>query len=122
LPLHEIISLAIKVGINSKATWSIYNSLIKVFGDEYNILFFVSREDLNRVLSNSLLVDLIILNRDGKIEIKPGYDGVYGKALIGGKEISLDEEKASSLDKSNESSRDAVNIIKKPGELQKKLF
>ena len=24
------------------------------------------------------LIDLILLNRDGKLEVKPGYDGRYG--------------------------------------------
>jgi len=31
------------------------------------------------------LADLIIKNREGKLIIKPGYDGEYGVALIEGK-------------------------------------
>ena len=28
------------------------------------------------------LVNLIIKNREGKIKVKPGYDGEYGKAVL----------------------------------------
>jgi PHP family Zn ribbon phosphoesterase len=28
------------------------------------------------------LVELILLNREGKIKVKPGYDGEYGKVLM----------------------------------------
>jgi len=111
LPLHEIISLAIGIGVNSKGCWNIYNKLIEKFENEFNILLDVSKEELESVLDNPLLVDLILLNREGKIEVKPGYDGVYGKALIGGKEVGLEED--SPEDKSG---------LKKEKVLQKKLF
>ena len=42
----------------------------------------VDRQEFTRILENDLLIDLIIKNREGKIKIKPGYDGVYGKALL----------------------------------------
>jgi len=29
-----------------------------------------------------VLVDLILKNRQGKIKVKPGYDGVYGEAVL----------------------------------------
>ena len=28
------------------------------------------------------LVELILRNREGKIKVKPGYDGVYGEAIV----------------------------------------
>jgi len=104
LPLHEILSLALEVGVSSKKVWGVYDKLIENFGNEFNILFFVSEEELKKALDNQLLVELILLNRDGKIEVKPGYDGVYGKALINGKEVSLEEEngKASSVEAKKE--------------------
>jgi uncharacterized protein (TIGR00375 family) len=111
LPLHEIISLAIGIGVNSKGCWKVYNSLIENFGNEFNILWNVTSDELFRVLKNDLLVDLILKNRDGKIQVKPGYDGVYGKALIDGKEISLgDDDKPMNVE------------IKKSEAVQKKLF
>jgi uncharacterized protein (TIGR00375 family) len=108
LPLHEIISLALGLGINSKGCWNIYNSLIEKFKNEFNILIGISHEELMKAVNNKLLVDLIIKNRDGKIKVKPGYDGVYGEALISGKVVA---EK-----KDNEPG------VLKEEEVQKRLF
>ncbi len=82
LPLHELISLALGMGMNSKSCWKIYNELIEHFKDELNILLKVSKEDLANALKNEVLVDLIIKNRAGEIDVKPGYDGIYGEALL----------------------------------------
>jgi uncharacterized protein (TIGR00375 family) len=83
LPLHEIISLFLNVGINSKAVWNVYNNLIHNFKTEFNILLYVSQEELLNADVGPNLVELIIQNRDGEINVKPGYDGVYGVAEIG---------------------------------------
>ncbi len=82
LPLHEIISLAIGIGVNSKSCWSIYDKLIEKFGTEMNILLQISFDDLYAVTGNKLLCDLIIKNREGQIKVKPGYDGEYGVAIL----------------------------------------
>jgi len=83
LPLHEIISLGIGVGVNSKGVWNIYNKLIEKFENEFEILLNVSSEELMSELRDRLLVELIIKNRNGEIKVKPGYDGEYGVPLIG---------------------------------------
>lgn len=82
LPLHEIISLFLNVGINSKSVWNVYNKLISDFENEFNILLEVSKEDLLKKDVGEKLVELIILNREGKIKVKPGYDGEYGVAIL----------------------------------------
>ncbi len=82
LPLHEIISLRIGIGMNSKGCWKIYDKLIKEFDNEFNILLNVGGEELMNVLGDELLVKLIMKNRIGKIKVKPGYDGEYGVALL----------------------------------------
>lgn len=137
--MHEIISLAIGSGVNSKAVWNIYNLLINKFGNEFNVMLFISKEEIFNLLKNEFLTDLIILNREGKIQVKPGYDGVYGKALIGGKEVNVDEEESNSSKKNldednktiaerrfrhniNENSKEFNEAIRKSGEVQKKLF
>jgi uncharacterized protein (TIGR00375 family) len=82
LPLHEIISLAYGIGLNSKKVWEIYNKFISDFENEFRVLL---NADKNKMLEKGFdkkLVDLIILNREGRIKVKPGYDGVYGEALI----------------------------------------
>jgi uncharacterized protein (TIGR00375 family) len=88
LPLHEIISLAIGVSMQSKKTWEIYDSFIKELGDEINILLKVPKEKLSAHF-NEKIVSLILKNREGKIQIKAGFDGEYGKALLGEKQSTL---------------------------------
>lgn len=83
LPLHEIISLSLGVGMNSKGVWKVYNELIDRFRNEFNILLRASKVELASIVKNELLVNLIMKNRAGSIRVKPGYDGVYGVAQIG---------------------------------------
>jgi len=95
LPLHEIISLAYGFNMQSGKVWNVYNSLIKSFGNEFNILLDVSKENLIKANvdtptgTSDKLIDLILKNREQKIKVKPGYDGVYGQALLGEKQKTL---------------------------------
>jgi len=89
LPLHELISLALGVGLNSKSCWNVYDELIKNFKNEFDILLNVSKDDLSRVLGREVLVELIMKNRIGEIKVKPGYDGVYGEAILPEKQEKL---------------------------------
>jgi len=82
LPLHELIVIFNDVGIASKTNWEVYNSLIDKFESELNILMHVKKEDLEREEINTKLIDLILKNREGKIKVKPGYDGEYGVAVL----------------------------------------
>jgi len=121
LPLHEIISLAIGTGLNSKGCWIVYNNLISKFGNEFNILLSVSDEEILKVSGNKFLTELIILNRNGGIEVKPGYDGVYGKAVVFGKEVSVDEDLPAGKDGTRgkveiKSRKNIEKIEKKPTE------
>ncbi len=80
LPLHELIKYDLNISsLNSKKIWELYNSLIKKFGNEFNILLNVSKDKLEEKGVNKLLAKLIIMNRNEELEIEPGYDGVYGK-------------------------------------------
>ena len=83
LPLHELIALAKATTMSSKKAWLIYNKLIENFRNEFNILLNVSESDLLKALpEDKKLVELILRNRLGKINVKPGYDGEYGKPLL----------------------------------------
>ncbi|MBU2562600.1 MAG: endonuclease Q family protein [Nanoarchaeota archaeon] len=82
LPLHELIVLAIGGNLQNKKVWDIYNSLINFFENEFNILLYVSKEDLLRENINETLIDLILRNRVGNIKVKPGFDGEYGVAQV----------------------------------------
>lgn len=89
LPLHEIISLALGISMQSKKVWDVYNSLIKEFENEFNILLKISKEQFLSKNVDDKLVELILRNRQGKIYVKPGYDGVYGVAELGEKQKTL---------------------------------
>lgn len=90
LPLHELIAFSIGLSLESKKTWKIYNNLIEKFGNEFNILLNVSKEELIKELKeNENLVELILENRLGKIKVKPGYDGKYGEMIGGEKQAKL---------------------------------
>ncbi len=83
LPLHELIALAKASSLATKKTWSVYNNLIEKFENEFNILLNVEKEELMRALSeDEMLVELILRNREGKLKVKPGYDGEYGEAMM----------------------------------------
>ncbi len=90
LPLHELIALSKASTLSSKKTWQIYNSLIEKFGNEFNVLLNVDKLKLAKFLPNDeQLVQLIIDNRTGNIKVKPGYDGVYGEAMLKEKQKKL---------------------------------
>ncbi|MBI2137010.1 DNA helicase UvrD, partial [Candidatus Woesearchaeota archaeon] len=82
IPLTEII-IAIQGGaLAGKKTWETYNKLLQRFGSEFNILLEAGREDMETI-ADKKLADAIMLNREGKIVVKPGYDGEYGVPIIG---------------------------------------
>ena len=89
LPLHEVIALYLGSTLENKKTWVIYNNLIEHFGNEFNILLNVSKEQLLSKNMPQKLVELIIMNREQKIKVKPGFDGEYGKALLTEKQATL---------------------------------
>jgi uncharacterized protein (TIGR00375 family) len=89
LPLHELISLVLESPLESKKTWKEYNSLIEKFGNEFNILLNVSKEEFAGKEVSEKFIDIILRNREEKIKVKPGYDGEYGQALLGEKQGKL---------------------------------
>jgi uncharacterized protein (TIGR00375 family) len=83
LPLHEVISLHLGIGMASSGVWKRYNSLIEVFKKEFDILLNVPEKDFIKNNVDVKLTELILKNREGKIKVKPGFDGEYGKAILG---------------------------------------
>jgi len=82
VPLTELISVVYGINLlSSKTIWGVYNELIKHFENELNILLNVERDRLEKV-AHKKLVDVIIRNREGKLDIEPGFDGVYGKIAV----------------------------------------
>ncbi len=83
LPLSEIIASVYNTQAFSKKVWTESTKLIKEFDSELNVLLNATKEKL-KLLVNEKLADLIIKNREGKIKVQPGYDGVYGKLILNG--------------------------------------
>jgi uncharacterized protein (TIGR00375 family) len=92
LPLSEIIATVLGVDSPSiQAVWKIYNSLIGKFGDEYTVLIDASKDLLTEV-AEAPIADAILRVREGSVSVVPGYDGVYGKLVLG---VGASAEKSS---------------------------
>ena len=82
IPLSEIISSVMGIEqLYSKKIWDAYNRLVNEFGTEFEVLIKAPEARLKDVVGNRL-AEAIVGIRDGNIKIRPGYDGVYGKALF----------------------------------------
>ena len=83
IPLSEVISNSIGVSQPfSKKVWAIYSKLIDRFGSELNVLLEAPKDEMAKVADDKL-ASVIMGIRNGEIEIKPGYDGVYGYPVFG---------------------------------------
>ncbi len=89
IPLSELIAFVLGKGIGTQAVKVEFDKLISKFGNELNILVNVSKEELKGVVHEKI-ADVIMLNREGKLNFKPGYDGVYGE-IISSKQKSLSD-------------------------------
>jgi len=115
LPLQELISLRTEKGVLTKENWEIYNKLISAFGNEFNVLLNAEIEKLVGVVDMEL-AEIIINNRNEKIAVRPGYDGVYGVPIVKGREIKILEDKKFENYKSESAKKEEKN------KKQRKLF
>jgi uncharacterized protein (TIGR00375 family) len=81
LPLSELIANFYKLNIDSKKVSQTTSKLIQKFGSEFNVLLYAPFKELKKVVKEKL-AELIIKNREGRIKVDPGYDGVYGKPIL----------------------------------------
>jgi uncharacterized protein (TIGR00375 family) len=82
LPLSEIIATVLGVSYPSvQKVWDIYNTLTAKFGSEYAVLIDASQEEMSEIV-NSRIAEAVIRVREEKVDVFPGYDGVYGQLLI----------------------------------------
>lgn len=77
LPLHELIANAHSTNLYNQAVMKEADALIDKFGNELSVLLETSENELAKV-THEKIARVIILNREGKIHVKPGYDGEYG--------------------------------------------
>jgi uncharacterized protein (TIGR00375 family) len=90
LPLHEVLALHFNVkDVQNKKVWEVYNSLIKEFNNEFNILLNVGKQEFINKSVESKIIDLILKNREEKIKVNPGFDGEYGRAMMAERQVTL---------------------------------
>jgi uncharacterized protein (TIGR00375 family) len=81
VPLSEIIGEALDQGVDTKAVGERYRGITQRLGGEFKVLLEVPEAELSRSISPRI-VDGIMRVRKGKVKIKCGYDGVYGKVRV----------------------------------------
>ncbi len=81
VPLEEIIADAVGVLPGAKQVDIEYKNLIGKFGSEFEVLLDISRQNLESATLPEI-AEGIERVREGKVQISPGYDGVYGKVQI----------------------------------------
>lgn len=80
IPLEEIIAEALNVNPGTKRVGAIYERMTRE-ASEFDILLHFTAEQL-RAIADPLIVEGVERVRSGKVEITPGYDGVYGTIHI----------------------------------------
>jgi PHP family Zn ribbon phosphoesterase len=80
VPLRDLAAAALGMGKNTKTVARAVDRLIDHFGSELDVLVNAGRSDLEGATPDdpANLAAAIIAVRSGKLEIEPGYDGVYG--------------------------------------------
>jgi uncharacterized protein (TIGR00375 family) len=85
IPFDEIIAEAKGMGKGAQAVERDYRSSVAKFGSEFEILLRASKEDLLKGLAPRI-AEGVLRVRDGKVNIKAGFDGEYGIISIFGEE------------------------------------
>ncbi len=95
IPLDEIIADARGVAKTSVAVERDYRNMVAKFGTEFEILIRASKEDLLKGLAPKV-AEGVLRAREGRVDIKAGFDGEYGEISIFGDE-DKDQEKEEQL-------------------------
>ncbi len=91
VPLEEIIAQALGKRPGTKGVRQEYLRLVERFGGEFRVLLDLPEEEIRREIPERI-AQAILKVRHGELEIRPGYDGVYGEIRI-----PLDEAPAREL-------------------------
>jgi PHP family Zn ribbon phosphoesterase len=81
IPLDEIIASAKGLGKASVSVEREYQLYLSKFGTEFEILLKASKEELLKGLPPKI-AEGVLLARQGKVNIQPGYDGEYGTVSV----------------------------------------
>lgn len=88
VPLSEIIAATIGAASpSSKKVFELFNKLIQN-KSEFEILLDLPKTELIKIVPEKI-ADNIIRNREAKIKVQPGYDGVYGYVVLDEKAVEI---------------------------------
>ena len=90
VPLLEIIAESIGKGVDTVGVKNMYESLVQQFGPEFHILLDLPEEQLCREFPGRVGQGIIKVRR-GELNIRPGYDGVFGVVKIFGEDGQKDQ-------------------------------
>ncbi|MCK4520701.1 DNA helicase UvrD [Candidatus Parcubacteria bacterium] len=79
--LEEIIAESLGQNTGTKRVVAEYKNLIEKFGQEFKILLDIPKTDLQSATLPEI-TEGIIRVRQGRVDVEPGYDGVFGKVRI----------------------------------------
>ena len=81
VPLQEIVSEAVGVGVGSKKVQEMYEQMIVELGNEFDVLLKI---DLQKIVgvAGDRIAEAIKKVRSGNMAVEPGYDGEFGKVKI----------------------------------------
>jgi len=77
IPLSDILSAVLKKAVATKTVWTAYHSLVGKGISELDVLRKLPEQEIEQRTTGEI-AKAIMLNREGKVKIIPGYDGVYG--------------------------------------------
>ncbi|MCL5793003.1 MAG: endonuclease Q family protein [Deltaproteobacteria bacterium] len=81
IPLKEIMSFILSVGVNTKKIEKIYDTAIDKGVSEMDILLDLPVNELKKLLPEEIAAGIMHV-RNGNVNLTPGYDGVYGSIGI----------------------------------------
>jgi uncharacterized protein (TIGR00375 family) len=93
IPLSELLSVYYNQDINTKLIWNVYNKIVEKYS-EFDVLLNLDYNKLREIMDDKL-ANIVLQNREGKIKVKPGYDGVYGEPIL---DIKYDKKQKSLMD------------------------
>lgn len=81
IPLAELIAETLGCGVNTKKVSDLYTRVLSELGPEFTVLRETPHGEIARA-GHPAVGEAIVLMRNGRVTIVPGYDGEFGKIRL----------------------------------------